>query len=197
MSGISRFKSSISGFNFRVFSFHGVSIHGTLHLWPGGQILKSVMGLPSQKKRQMTWGAVHPKWRNLSFLTLINVNNYIKVPASSQMLPGSDLETMRFPFLGEPSSAVCQPSRDWVNSTELYSICPQASLTSGIGRQSFLVTKWPVSILNEYSLPLESPLSLPACSLQALQIHLSLSLKGLVIPLAKKPPAEICLLPVI
>lgn len=36
----------------------------------------------------------------------------IKVPASSQVLPGSDLETMGFPFLGEPSSSVYQPSRD-------------------------------------------------------------------------------------
>lgn len=32
-------------------------------------------------------------------MTLINVNNYIKVPAPSQVLPVSDLETVDFVFL--------------------------------------------------------------------------------------------------
>lgn len=44
-------------------------------------------------------GVVHSKTRNLSFLTLINVNNYITASISTQVLPGSGLETWDFLFL--------------------------------------------------------------------------------------------------
>lgn len=42
---------------------------------------------------------VHSKTRNLTFLTLINVNNDITVSVPTQVLPGSSLETWDFLFL--------------------------------------------------------------------------------------------------
>lgn len=83
-----------------------MSIPRTLHL-SVGQIKKSVIEVPSLEKFQVTWGVVHLKTRNVSFFTHINVNNRVTVCVSTQVLPGSGLETWDLLFLES-----LLPSRD-------------------------------------------------------------------------------------